>query len=116
MRNQPMFTHTRTNYTHDSAARKLSGLAHPPAGHAAHDCCPGKSLKLPAGHRRRTPAAQYSPGAHTAEPVRVAAEALSSGLEYQPAGTAAGVPDAVGQYSVASPHGTAMPLVEPAGQ
>jgi hypothetical protein len=46
----------------------------------------------------------------------VAAEAPSSGVENQPAGTVTGDPDPAGQNTVASPHGTAMAVVEPAGQ
>jgi hypothetical protein len=82
----------------------------------AHACCPGKSLKLPPGHCCRTPATQYSPGAHNATPVRVCGAAAPSGVEYQPTGTTTGARDAGGQYTEAFPHATAVALTEPAGQ
>ena len=72
---------------------------------------------MPPEHRRLSPERQYSPGAQAEDPVRVASDAApSSGVEYQPAATGSGAPEAGGQYTVAFPQAAAVPLTEPAGQ
>ncbi len=98
------------------AKRHAQCYVYAPAGHTVQDCAPNESLYLPAWQTHRSPATQYSPRAHTAEPVRVAGETPPSGVEYHPAATARGAPDAGGQNTVAFPHGAAVSFTEPGGQ
>jgi hypothetical protein len=99
---------------HQRAAQRNSNA---PAGHTAQDCRPDESLYVPPGHKKRSPATQCSPGAHSAAPERVTGDATPpSGVEYHPGITAAGASDPGGQNTVAFPHGTAVPFTEPGGQ